>query len=205
MLVSSIVKNLLNRKDFNILLNKCLENYGIVRLQFIALKEYVPDLTEDFFVFYPCENIQSWFNIYKKELSERKIDVFLGDDPYSIIFKRKYLSNIFDENCCIVFDDALSILSARINLIFDENLCDGSLNGTFEETLIPATKMVLGSYNPLLALTGICRLNCRKNAKRFAKFCKDTEKANRIDFDRKFSLTYSFLREEWRNCYKNMF
>lgn len=78
MLASRIVKNLLNRKDFNILLNKCLEDYGIVRLQFIALKEYVPDLTEDFFVFYQCENIQSWFNIYKKELSERKIDVFFG-------------------------------------------------------------------------------------------------------------------------------
>lgn len=76
------------------------------------------------------------------------------------LLNRKDLLNIFDKNCCIVFDDALSILSAGINLIFDENLCEGSLNGTFETTLIPATKMVLGNYNPFLALIGICRLNC---------------------------------------------
>lgn len=182
-----------------------MEDYGIVKLQFISLKEYVPYLTEDFFIFYPTEDIKSWLDIYKKDLSNKNIDISIISDQYSIIFKRKDLLNIFDKNCCIVFDDALSILSAGLNLIFDESLCEGSLNGTFEKTLIPATKMVLGNYNPLLALTGICRLNCRKNAKRFAKFCKDTEKANRIDFDRKFLLIYSFLREELRNAYNNMF
>lgn len=191
---SKIAENLLKRKDFDILLNKCIKSYGVATLQFTSLRNRLPCLVDDFSFIYK----EKWFNVYKKELSDRKIDVFLEDDfCYNITFKRKDLLNDHDEKCYIVFDDLLSILSAGIN--FKEDY------GTFGKTLIPATKIVLGSYNPFLALTGICRLNCRKNAKRFAKFCKDTGEANRIDLDRKFSLAYSFLREEWRNYYKNMF
>lgn len=126
---SKIAENLLKRKDFNILLNKCLENYSVVTLQFVSLNNRLPDLIDDFSFVYK----EKWFNVYKKELSDRKIDVFLEDDfCYNITFKRKDLLNDQGKKCYIVFDDLLSILSAGIN--FKEDY------GTFKKRLSPQLK-----------------------------------------------------------------
>lgn len=183
MSASRIVKDLLKREDFNILLNKCLKNYGVVRLKFIAFKDCNPYLTNEFFI-YPKED---WLDIYIEEFNKKKINVSIESDFYSIVFKRRDLSNNSNKNCYILFDDLLSILSAGVNLNSD---------GIFETTLIPATRMVLQSMHPIWALIGMSSLNCGTNSKVFSSFYEDKEKAKREDLEKKTYLRRKLLIQE---------
>lgn len=182
---SKIVKDLLKRKDFNILLNKCLENYSVVSLKFIAMKDRNPYLTEDFFKKNKTKiekKYLEWFDVYQKELNNIKIDVSIEKDFYTIIFKRRDLLNNSNKKCYILFDDLLSILSAGINL---------KLDGTFETTLVPATKIILKSVYLAGGLIGISSLNCWVNSKKFSSFCKNEEETKKEDFEKKTRLRYN--------------